>query len=141
MQMNALVYPMAAMVLFTFIVLMAMFRSRVQAVRKGEVASYYFKTYQGEAEPDSSLKLSQHFSNMLEAPTLFYVACVAAMVLNEAALLFYLLAWLYVILRVLHAYIHTGRNRLRSRVRVYFASWIVLLFMWVDLVIKVAIQS
>ncbi|MDX2464257.1 MAG: hypothetical protein QNK31_07075 [Porticoccus sp.] len=71
MEVHALIYPMATMVLLTFIVLIAMFRSRMRAVRKGEVDIYFYKTYQGEVEPDSSLKLSQHFSNMLEAPTLF----------------------------------------------------------------------
>ena len=138
MDVNALIYPMAVMVLFTFVVLIAMFRSRVRAVRKGEVDVYFYKTYQGASEPDSTLKLSQHFSNMLEVPTLFYVACVAAMVVGETALAFHLLAWLYVILRVIHAYIHTGRNKLRQRVNVYFSSWIVLLLMWAGLVVKVA---
>ena len=141
MEVSGLVYPMAAMVLLTFVVLIAMFRSRVRAVRAGEVNAYFYKTYQGEGEPDSTLRLSQHFSNMLEAPTLFYVACVTAMVVGEAALLFHFLAWLYVVLRMAHAYIHTGRNKLRSRVRVYFASWIVLLLMWFDLVIKVALPN
>lgn len=138
MEVNALIYPMVVMVLFTFIMLIAMFRSRVSAVRRGEVSGYFYKTYRGEVEPDSSLKFSQHFSNIFEAPTLFYVACLAAMIVGETALLFHLLAWLYVILRMLHAYIHVGRNKLRSRVRVYFVSWIVLLLMWFELVVELA---
>lgn len=141
MEVSDLVYPMAAMVAFTFVVLIIMFRSRVQSVRKGEVSGHFYKTYRGEVEPDSSLKLSQHFSNIFEAPTLFYVACLTAMVLGKSTLVFYLLAWLYVILRIAHAYIHTGRNKLRARVKVYFISWIVLLLMWLDLVVKVAVTE
>lgn len=133
-----LVYPMFAMVVLTFVVLVALFRSRVQAVSSGKVSGSYFKTYQGEVEPASSIKLSRHFANIFEAPTLFYVACLAAMVTGQSAMTFQLLAWAYVILRALHAFIHTGRNRLRPRIAVYFSSWIVLLLMWVFLVIGVA---
>jgi hypothetical protein len=40
--------------------------------------------------------------------------------------------------RVVHAFVHMGRNRLRPRIAVYFASWIVLFAMWLVLVAGVA---
>jgi len=48
------------------------------------------------------------------------------------------LAWLYVGLRIAHAWVHTGSNRLGPRVRIYGASWLVLLAMWTILVLGVA---
>ena len=134
-----LIYPMFMMVVLTAIVLVALFRSRVQAVRNGEVSGVYFKTYQGGTEPDSSIKLSQHFVNIFEAPTLFYVACLAAMIIGETSMAFQLLAWLYVILRAVHAYIHTGSNKLRKRIAAYFTSWIVLFLMWGYLAVSITI--
>jgi len=136
-----LIYPMFTMVILTFVVLLALFRNRAQSVRDGEISGSYFKTYRGEVEPDSSIKLAQHFANIFEAPTLFYVACLAAMIVGETAIAFQFLAWVYVILRAVHAYVHTGSNKLKKRIVVYFSSWIVLLLMWAYLVFRITMSN
>jgi hypothetical protein len=107
-------------------------------VREGEVSAYYFKTYQSGSEPEASAKLARHFVNLFEAPTLFYVACLAAMVSGQSTTLVNLLAWLYVALRSVHTYIHTGRNQLNHRFAAYFSSWAILLVMWICIVVGVA---
>jgi len=132
-----LVYPMCAMVLLTCCVLGALFRTRVKSVASGQITAKYFRTYRGEHEPDSSVQLSRHFTNIFEAPTLFYVACLVAMITAQATALLIALAWLYVGLRVVHAYVHIGSNRLRHRIRVYFGSWIILAAMWLTLTVGV----
>ncbi|HTU65631.1 MAG TPA: MAPEG family protein [Steroidobacteraceae bacterium] len=133
-----LVYPMAAMVLLTVVVLVSLFRSRVAAVRTGQIDKTYFRLYQGSEEPELARKVSRHFSNLFEAPVLFYVACLAAMISGVTGLLFVSLAWAYVIARVWHAFIHLGGNRLSKRIVAYFVSWIVLVAMWVTLVVAVS---
>ena len=132
-----LVYPMAAMVLITAVVLLATFRRRVRAVRAGEVSAGFYKTYQEGAEPRDAAQLSRHFVNLFEAPTLFYVVCVVAMLIGETGTLIVVLAWSYVALRAAHALVHTGANKLQPRIRIYMASWIVLLAMWALLVVAV----
>jgi hypothetical protein len=131
MENFGLVYPMFAMVVLTCVVLAALFRARTQSVATGQVSASYFKTYRGGDEPDASVQLSRHFANIFEAPTLFYVVCLAAMIVNQTAWPLHLLAWMYVLLRAAHAHIHIGRNKLRPRIFVYFTSWIALLLMWV----------
>jgi len=133
-----LVYPMAAMVLLTFSVLIRMFLGRVRAVRAGEADAGYYKTYQEGGEPREVAQLSRHFVNMFESPTLFYAACIAGMVTGENATILGALAWIYVAMRAVHAYIHTGSNRLPPRIKIYFSSWLVLLGMWGTLVFGVA---
>ncbi|MDH4056590.1 MAG: MAPEG family protein [Gammaproteobacteria bacterium] len=133
-----LVYPMAAMVVLTFGVMFAMFRARVRAVRAGEADAGYFKTYQEGREPRHTAQLSRQVTNLFETPVLFYVACVTAMVTELSGLVMVVLAWLYVGLRIAHAWVHTGSNRLGPRVRIYGASWLVLLAMWTILVLGVA---
>ena len=130
MENFGLIYPMAAMVLLTCTVLAALFRARTRSVAAGQVSGSYFRTYRGAEEPDASIQLSRHFANIFEAPTLFYVVCLAAMIVNQTAWQFHLLAWAYVLLRAAHAHIHIGENRLRPRILVYFTSWIVLVLMW-----------
>ena len=133
-----LVYPMPAMVVLTFGVLIAMFRARVRAVRAGEADAGYFKTYQEGGEPRHTAQLSRQFTNLFETPVLFYVACVTAMVTGLVSTVMLVLAWLYVGLRIAHAWVHTGSNKMGPRIRIYFASWLVLLGMWVTLVLGVA---
>jgi hypothetical protein len=125
---------MFAMVLLTAFVLATLFRSRVGAVRQGLVSAAYFRIYQGEPEPESSAKRSRHFTNLFEAPVLFYVVCLAAMITHFTGIAMQVLAWIYVAARVVHAYVHLGRNRLRHRMRAYFFSWGVLLAMWLYLI-------
>lgn len=133
-----LVYPMFAMVVLTAVVLVILFRSRVRAVGQKKMSSQYFRIYQGETEPEETAKPARHFSNLFEAPTLFYAACITAMVVDDNAVIVQLLAWAYVVARVLHAWIHLGGNRLRHRIRAYFAGWLALLAIWIHIVAHVA---
>jgi hypothetical protein len=126
-----LVYPMAAMVLLTFVVLVRLFRSRVRAVREGLAPASYFRTFQGAGEPDYAIKPARHFANLFEAPTLFYAGCLAAMVIQVRGWGVLAIAWAYVAARVVHAWIHLGGNRLRHRIRAYFISWLLLLALWI----------
>jgi len=141
MQSHSLVYPMFAMVILTVVTLGRLFAGRVAAVRAGTVDARYFKTYQEGAEPPATARLSRNFSNLLEAPTLFYVACLAAMVTSSASKLVVALAWLYVVARAIHTWIHTGSNTLNHRIAAYFCSWAVLFALWVAVVLAVATRS
>ena len=133
-----LIYPMAAMVLLSWVVLIAMFRRRVRAVRSGETSAAYYKTYQEGREPREIAQFSRHFINLFESPTLFYAACISGLVTGLYPALLVALAWLYVLLRHVHAWVHTGKNKIPARLKVYFTSWLVLLGMWLALVIGVA---
>ena len=136
----ALVYPMFALVLLTATVMVMLFRRRVQAVSERLITTAYYRIYQdqGVPEPESAAKAARHFSNLFEAPTLFYVACLAAMITQRGGMTMVILAWCYVAARIAHAAIHLGPNTLRWRIRAYFASWLVLMGMWMTLVVGLA---
>ncbi len=135
MSEKALVYPMFAMVVLSFTVLISLFRTRLKSVREGAVNAGYFQTYTGATEPEASLKLARHFVNLFEAPVLFYVVCLAAIVTGLSSGSFIALAWTYVALRVAHTFIHTRPNVLTWRIAAYFSSWFVLIAMWTYLLI------
>ncbi len=140
MSQYGLLFPMFALVVLSFAVIMLLFRSRTRAVAEGKVSAGYFKTYQQGKEPDSSILLSRHLINLFETPMLFYVACLAGMVLEQVTVAMLILAWLYVALRYLHAFIHLGSNKLRPRIALYFLSIVVMLLMWVYLVAGVLLR-
>jgi hypothetical protein len=135
---GSVLYPMFAMVLLTFAVLVTLFRARVRAVREGRVSVAYFRIYQGEVEPESCAKPARHLANLFETPVLFYVVCLAAMITHFTAAGMQVLAWAYVAARALHAWVHLGGNRLRKRMSAYFVSWLLLLAMWIYLIAGVS---
>ena len=133
---------MAAMVLMTALVLARMVLGRVAAVRRGEVDARFYKTHQGDrGEPRAAAQRSRHFVNLFESPVLFYAGCIAAMVTGQGGGIIVVLAWTYVLFRVVHAFVHLGSNRIPARMAAYAASWIVLLGLWGTLVFRVATVS
>jgi hypothetical protein len=139
MSVFSLVYPMLALVLLTFGVLIALFRSRVRMVREGLAPVSYFRTFQGSVDvPEYSAKPARHFANLFEAPTLFYAGCLAAMVTGITGTWVVALAWAYVAMRYVHAFIHLGGNRVRYRMRAYFVGWLCLLGLWITVAVGVA---
>lgn len=136
-----LVYPMAAMVLLTMVVLVTLFRSRVAAVRSGEVDKKYYRLYQGSDEPETSRKAGRHFVNLFEAPVLFYVGCLAAIATGVGGVVMVVLAWAYVAARAVHAFVHLGGNRLSKRIAIYGVSWMILAALWIWLVVSVLRQT
>ena len=131
-----LIYPMFAMFCLTVVVLIKVFLSRVHAVKTGEVKAGYYKTYSIGTEPEAALKASRHFSNLFEAPVLFYVACILGLILPVQGYTFLVLSWLYVFVRSAHAYIHIGPNKIPHRMFVYGLSWLTLAAMWILILIK-----
>ena len=73
------------------------------------------------------------FSNQFELPVLFYVLTILAYVTHHAGILFVVLAWVFVIFRLLHAYVHVTSNIVRLRGAFFGVSAVALAIMWIDL--------
>lgn len=135
-----LVFPILAMVLLTFTVAALMLWARVRAVRSGQVAFRYFRTYNEGTPTEDMLKTSQHFDNLFELPVLYYAGCLAAMSVQVEGMIIHALAWAFVVARVIHAFIHIGSNRIPPRMKIYFVSWFLVLGMWALIAARV-VQS
>jgi len=131
-----ILYPIFAMLALTLAVMMRMGQARYRAVVRREVDSRYYGVYQGE-EPPHLRVLSRHFTNLLETPPLFYIACIIAFVTDQQGGLVIGLAWAYVALRFLHTFIHLGGNVVVLRFRVFVLSMAVLTAMLVALFIGI----
>jgi hypothetical protein len=127
-----LIYPLFAMFILTTIVMLRMFWTRVSAIKSGQVKLRYFKVYPNEELPEKMVQASRHFSNLFEMPVLFYLVSVLGILFQEGQA-FLILAWVYVLARVVQAYIHLGSNRVIRRMQAYAVSWAALSLMWVIL--------
>lgn len=136
-----IILPMFAMYLLSLYTLQRMFRTRVRLAKEGKVDTKYYNTYQvvenGQPEPTESRVLGRHFSNLYEAPVLFYTVCLAALATENANTAFQILAWLYVLSRLAHSYVHLGANRLMPRIYAYMGSWAILTGLWLVLLIAI----
>jgi len=130
-----MLYPIIAMVMLTFVVLIMLFLARVDSIKSGKVSlgSYQFLN-RGDL-PDNVLKTTRNHISLLEMPVLFYVACLVCLVLSlDSAIMLYS-AWLYVFFRVLHTFIHIGSNNVQYRLYAFALSNLSLLILWIGIVL------
>ena len=132
----AVLHPIFAMLALTLAVMLRMGLARYRAVTRREVDHHYYEVYQGE-EPEHLRVLSRHFSNLLETPPLFYIACIIAFVTDQQSDLIIGLAWAYVALRFVHTFIHLGGNVVALRFKAFVLSMAVLTAMLVALFIGI----
>lgn len=88
-----------------------------------------------------TLQVAYSFSNQFELPVLFYVLTILAYVTHQAGLVFVILAWIFVIFRLLHAYVHVTSNIVRIRGGLYAIAAVALVVNWVIYIVEVLTGS
>ncbi len=133
MNIGTILYPAFGLGLLTFAVGFWLAMYRVHAVRNLGLDPGYFALNRGAKLPPRLVQISQHYDNLFESPVLFYVVCIMIYVTGRTDAAFLALAWSYFALRVIHAWVHTGHNRIRQRRNVFLLSVLVLLVLWLRL--------
>jgi hypothetical protein len=136
MNQQLLLYPMVTLILFTGGVGLALLTARYRAVSKDALNPAYFKYNRGGKPPEYLLKITQHFDNLLETPPLFYLSILIIFVLQKADSWYLALAWLYVVSRLAHAWVHMGNNRIVHRKNTFILSYLLLFGIWIRLLIQ-----
>lgn len=127
-------YPMFAMVIVTFVVAIYLLCARISAVKQRQISVRYFQLNTSDKEPPPHLvRAERHYSNLFEVPLLFYVTCIVAMVLQFQNDLLVILAWIFVVSRILHAFIHLTYNKVLHRMAVFLFGTFCVLAMWIVL--------
>ncbi len=90
-----------------------------------------------EAWPDRAKQLGNSFQNQFEYPVLFYVLVAFALITRKADLIFVVLSWVFVVSRILHAYIHITSNRVPRRFFAFIFGVLVLTVMWIYFAIQI----
>ncbi len=127
---NSILMPVAALVLWTMLVLLLIPYQRFRAVFADELKVSDFKNGESERVLPRVAIPNRCYMNLLEAPTLFYLACLTAFVsANQGALLLGL-AWAYVLLRILQSLVHLSYNNVLHRLGFFACSNIVLVLIW-----------
>jgi hypothetical protein len=129
MSVQAVLLPMFVLVALTFVLLVWTATLRTRALTAGEVKPRDIALRQPNWPPRVT-QIANAFHNQLELPVLFYVLTILAWTTRQADLLFVVLAWLFVALRLVHAYIHVTDNYLRRRGLAFIVGALLLAVMW-----------
>lgn len=134
---NAMIGPILAQVGLTLITLLVLYARRIPAMVAAKPTNETMQDKKSlQALPAPARFAAENYNHQFEAPVLFYVMCISAMVAglaNEASLM---LAWAYVALRGLHTAIHITYNRVLHRFMVFLTSSIVLIALFGVLAIQ-----
>lgn len=129
MPLKALIGAVLVQVLLTFVLLFWLGIARARSARRGEV-KVADVALSSEPWPDRLKQIANSYRNQLEVPVLFYVGALMAIVLGAVDTVVAGLAWVFVVLRLVHAYIHVTHNKVLRRFQVFVASVVVLAVLW-----------
>ncbi len=131
-----ILYPLYGMVILTICRWALVLLALVRQVSAGNLKIEFFELYNGTGAPPDITKTTRHLSNLFEMPTLFYVACLTALLLKlDSAFLIYI-AWAYVVIRSIHAFIHLSYNKVFHRLTAFLLSNFLVIAMWVIIIIQ-----
>jgi hypothetical protein len=136
MTIQSVLLPLFVHVVLTFVLLFWTEHLRVRAVRRGEVHPRDVAL----REPNwgrRETQIANAYHNQLELPLLFYVLTILAWITKQADLLFVVLAWVFVVLRLLHALIHVTSNHVIRRFAAFAAGAVVLAIMWTIFIVRI----
>ena len=87
--------------------------------------------------PARTQQVANCVANQFELPALFYVLTILEIVTRHADLVFVVLAWIFVLSRLVHAYVHTTSNAVARRGGWYGVGAIALLAMWIIFMVRI----
>ena len=126
-----LVMAALAMVLLTLAVALRMLAVRIAEMRTRRIHPQSTATSLQMAARLQNVQAADNFRNLFEVPVLFYALCATALAANYIPSWLVLGAWLFVILRVAHSFIHCTYNKVMHRFPVFLAGFVVVVVLWV----------
>jgi len=136
MPVQYVLLPLFVEVLLTFGLMLGMMYFRTSSLRRGETQ---FKdiALREPNWPPRAQQFAYAFSNQFELPVLFYLLTVLSLITHHADLVYLVLAWIFVAMRVLQAFVHVTNNNVPRRGAFYGIGALVLLAMWLVFIVRI----
>lgn len=128
----AMLVPMLVLVGLTFFAFLRLGMARTAAM-KGGVPINFYRAHIGKGEPEAATVTVRHYGNLFEMPVLFYAACLTAVVLGAASVWLLVLAWVYVVGRLIQSTVHLTYNNPMHRGAGFMLGTASLLALWINL--------
>ena len=138
MKPTAIFWPVLVQVLLTLVVAMRMYAVRVAEIRARRINPQSLATSREAAAHFENIAAADNFRNLFELPVLFFAVCLTLYVTGHVTTLQLGLAWVFVLLRCAHSFIHVTYNRVMHRFRVYFLGLVCVFTMWAIFAVQLA---
>lgn len=128
------------LIIMAFLKLFLTFRLLYKAfksIKNKKISLKQFQLYDGEF-PDELRSARYQFQNMFEIPILFYLLCLLHIILDNYTQLDIILAWGFVIFRVIHFFVRLQNQRnlnIKPRTYSFILSLVCLTIGWINLLI------
>ncbi|BAW79852.1 hypothetical conserved protein [Candidatus Nitrosoglobus terrae] len=132
-----LIFACTAMVILTFAVGMRLLQLRMSEMARTGVPLQNLAHRHQASEHLKDTRALDNFSNLFEVPVLFYALCAIALATSHIPNWLPSLAWLFVILRVVHSLIHCTYNNVMHRFLLFMLGFLLLTAMWVAFAISI----
>ena len=127
-----ILWPTFALVALIFTVWLVMFVQRYRHIQASPPKAEDFATGAAAMRYFEPIEMAaNNLRNLFEMPVLYFALVPLLMITRQASLAQIVLAWLFVIARAIHSFIHVGPNTVQQRARAYIVSTAVLLAMWI----------
>lgn len=130
----AIVWPVVAMVVITFLVWLTLYAQRLSEMSRQRIAPQQLASRKEVGQVLRDTRASDNFQNLFEQPMLFHLAALMMLVTATVDDGVLVLAWIFVALRATHSLIHCTYNRVLHRFIAYALSSLVLWVIWARLI-------
>ena len=133
-----MIYPMFALVILTFIIAGLALKARFSSVKLRKIDLGFYRLMQAQVSqqiPERVTVTTRAFNNMFEIPVLFYTAGIAGLALDQVTGTSLVLAWLFVLSRCVHTWIHLTYNNVLHRMNAFWVGMVLVLALWIEQVL------
>jgi hypothetical protein len=126
---SPLLAPIVALVLWSLVMCVWLFATRIPAMVRGKVVAdprRPAEEFHAQLPPPVRW-VSDNYTNLMEQPTIFYAVALALVLLGADGSINTGLAWLYIALRVVHSLVQATINIVVIRFGVFITATLVLL--------------
>jgi len=136
MSIPAILLPVFVEVILTFGLLMWLGIMRRNDLKSGATHLSQVALREPHWTP-RTLQIGYCFSNQFELPVLFYLLTVLEVITRHADLVFLVLAWVFVLTRLMHALVYTSSNVVPRRGAWYAFGAIALMLAWLIFIVRI----
>ena len=123
--------PVLALVIWTLIMLLVMYKRRIPAMNaiSKRTQDFIDNPSLGEKMPASARWAADNYNHLHESPTLFYALMFAIYLMDKITPLALYCAWGYVAIRVIHSIVQITSNNVIVRFSLFVLSALLLVIM------------
>ena len=136
MPIQFVLLPLFVEVFLTFAAMCWMAYARAGALKSKQTRVGDIALGQPNWPPRAQL-ISNNYNSQFQLPVLFYVLTILSIITRHADLVFVVMAWIFVLTRLVHTYIHTSTNYVPHRFNAFALGAFVLLAMWVIFAVRI----